>query len=221
VCKNVNNAKYFSKINQSVYFCIMKKSEQTRQIIIKKSAGVFNQKGFAGTSMSDIMEVTGLTKGGLYGNFKNKNEIAKAAFDYAVDFIWEEIGRRTNAIDNSLDKLKAVVYFYKEHLFNPPVKGGCPILKTGAMLENLPLEMRAGVKKAITDWERAIVKTLEKGKEKNEVRKEVNSEDFATLFLAILEGGMLLGRTLESIEPFKKTTRQLVLMIDELKPVKL
>ena len=196
----------------------MRKSEQTRQVIIQKSAGLFNQKGLAGTSMSDIMEATGLTKGGLYGNFKNKDEIAAAAFEYAVDFIWEEIGRRTKVIDHSLDKLKAVVYFYKEHLFNPPVKGGCPIMKTGAMSENLPIEMRAGVKRAITDWEEAIVKTLNRGKERNEVREDVNCEEFATLFVAILEGGMLLAQTLESVEPFKKTTRQLVLMIDNLKP---
>ena len=196
----------------------MKKSEVTKQVIIQKSAAVFNQKGFDGTSMNDIMEATGLTKGGLYGNFKNKDEIAAAAFEYAVDYIWAEIGRRTGVIDNSLDKLKAVVYFYKEHLFNPPIKGGCPILNTGVMTENVPGAMKEGVKQAILDWESAIVKTLEKGKKKGEVGTNTNSEEFATLFLATLEGGMLLSRITQSIEPFKKTTRQLVKMIDNLKP---
>ena len=195
----------------------MKKSEATKLIIIEKSASVFNQKGYAGTSMSDIVKATGLTKGGLYGNFKTKDEIAEAAFAYAVNYVWQEVSNRTRVIDNALDKLKAVVYFYKERLFDPPVEGGCPILKTAVMSENLPPQMQKDVQQTIEDWQNAIIKTLEKGKERGEVKSDVDSDEFATLFVAILEGGMLLARTARSIEPFKKTTRQLILMIDNLK----
>ncbi|RZK05397.1 MAG: TetR/AcrR family transcriptional regulator, partial [Flavobacterium sp.] len=45
----------------------MSKSEQTKQFIIEKAAPIFNKKGFAGTSMNDILEATGLAKGGVYG----------------------------------------------------------------------------------------------------------------------------------------------------------
>ena len=195
----------------------MKKSDLTKQNIIQKSASIFNQKGYAGTSMSDIVEATGLTKGGLYGNFKNKDEIAEAAFRFAVNRVWGEVSNRTRVIDNSLDKLKAVVYFYNERLFTPPVEGGCPILKTAVMAETIPSGMRKGVRSAIENWQNAIVKTLEKGKERREVNPEVDSEEFATLFVAILEGGMLLARTAGSFEPFKKTSRQLIKMIDGLR----
>ena len=59
----------------------MTKSERTRQFIIERSAALFNRKGYAGTSLNDIIEVTGLSKGGIYGNFKKgKEEIAVAAF---------------------------------------------------------------------------------------------------------------------------------------------
>ena len=49
---------------------MMTKAEKTKQYIIEKTAPVFNRKGFAGTSMNDIVEVTGLTKGSIYGNFE-------------------------------------------------------------------------------------------------------------------------------------------------------
>jgi len=70
-----------------------KKSDRTRALIVEKSASLFNRKGFHGTSLSDIMEATGLTKGGIYGNFKReglnkkgvKEEIALAAFEYNVN----------------------------------------------------------------------------------------------------------------------------------------
>jgi len=98
----------------------MGKSEETRRHIIEKAAVLFNQKGFHGTSIRDIMDATGLTKGGIYGNFKKegadkkgvKEEIALAAFKYAVAAVGNEIRTRTSVIDNSIDKLKTVVYFY-------------------------------------------------------------------------------------------------------------
>ena len=62
----------------------MKKAERTRQSIIEKTAVLFNTKGFEGTTLQDLTACTGLTKGALYGNFKDKEEIATEAFRYAV-----------------------------------------------------------------------------------------------------------------------------------------
>jgi AcrR family transcriptional regulator len=50
------------------------KSELTSEFIIKTVASVFNKKGYSGTSMADITNATGLTKGAIYGNFKDKND---------------------------------------------------------------------------------------------------------------------------------------------------
>jgi TetR/AcrR family transcriptional repressor of nem operon len=58
------------------------KSDRTRQFIIGSTANLFNMKGYAGTSLSDITGAFGLTKGSIYGNFANKEEVALAVFDY-------------------------------------------------------------------------------------------------------------------------------------------
>ena len=57
------------------------KAQRTAQFIIEKAAPLFNTRGYAGTSMNDITRATGLTKGAIYGNFDNKEEIAIAAFN--------------------------------------------------------------------------------------------------------------------------------------------
>ncbi len=44
----------------------MRKGEQTRQEIIRKAAPIFNQKGYSGAALSDLMRATGLKKGGIY-----------------------------------------------------------------------------------------------------------------------------------------------------------
>ncbi|HMR44942.1 MAG TPA: TetR family transcriptional regulator [Saprospiraceae bacterium] len=195
----------------------MTKSEKTRRMILEKAAALFNQKGIAGTSMNDIMEATGLTKGGLYGNFESKDKIAEAAFDYAVESVWREVSVRTKLIEHTLDKLKAVVYFYKERVFTPPVEGGCPIMNTAVEADNNHPALQKKVKEALDFWRYKIKISLEKGKEKGEVKPEIDSEEFATLFIATLEGGILLARSYNQIEPFNITSRHLINMIEQLR----
>lgn len=203
----------------------MKKSEKTRKLIVEKSASLFNQKGFAGTSIQDIMAATGLTKGGIYGNFKKeggdkkgvKEEIALAAFQYAVKVVNEEVRKRTFVIENSIDKLKAVVYFYKERVMSPPVEGGCPLLNTSIDADDTNPALQKKVVKSIEYWQERIVKTLEKGKEEGEVREDVNAQDFSTLFIGTLEGGILMSRIFKDKHQFDIMADQLIKLIDDLK----
>lgn len=43
----------------------MNKAQRTRQFIVEKTAPIFNVKGYAGTSLADMTEATGLTKGSV------------------------------------------------------------------------------------------------------------------------------------------------------------
>jgi hypothetical protein len=47
----------------------VRKGEQTRQEIIRKAAPIFNQKGYEGAALSDLMRATGLEKGGICRHF--------------------------------------------------------------------------------------------------------------------------------------------------------
>ena len=65
-------------------FAPVTKADRTRQYIIEKTAPLFNSKGFDGTSLAELTEATGLTKGALYGNFRDKEELALEAFLYSI-----------------------------------------------------------------------------------------------------------------------------------------
>lgn len=188
-------------------------------MIIEQAASLFNQKGYSGTSLQDIMEATGLSKGGLYGHFRGgKEEIAKAAFDYAVRSVYAQVGSRTRPIENAVDKLKEVVLFYREHIFNPPVEGGCPIQNTSVEADdNLPV-LRGQVVAAIREWRARIVYTLEKGIARGEIRPDVACEEFATYFIGCIEGGILLARIQDERRPFDIMTRPLLAQLDQMRP---
>ncbi|MEL6922900.1 MAG: TetR/AcrR family transcriptional regulator [Bacteroidota bacterium] len=200
----------------------MKKSERTRQFIIQQSAVLFNQKGYDGTTLQNIIDATGLSKGAIYGNFKKegvdkkgvKMEIAVAAFDYAVLEINNIIGSRTRIIENTIDKLKTVVYFYKERILNPPIEGGCPILNTSIDADDNHPRLKKRVENALNEWRSRLVHTIQKGMKRGEIRKDINPGEFATQFIGTLEGGIMLARIHRDNEQFNIMARLLLQQIE-------
>ena len=201
------------------------KSQKTRQLIIEKAANLFNKKGFHGTSLADIMEETGLTKGGIYGNFKKdgvdkkgvKEEIALAAFEHSVKTIESEIAQRTHVINSTADKLKAVVFYYKERVLNYPIDGGCPLMNTAIDADDNVPNLLKRVKFRMEDWRSRIVHTVSKGIERGEFKKDVNPEDFATFYIGSIEGGILLARLFSENKKFEVMASALIEKIESLR----
>ena len=87
----------------------MRDGERTREHIIERAAALFNQQGFAGASMSDIMAATGLQKGGIYRHFGSKEQLALEAFDYAVARMADRFREALDGKENAVDRLGAVI----------------------------------------------------------------------------------------------------------------
>ena len=219
---------WFLKFDQLVYFCkkfeplskeAASKSERTRMFIVEQAATLFNQKGYAGTSMDDILQATGLSKGGVYGNFKSKEEIAIAAFDHAVRRVAQEIKACTKQHTNVLDKLRAVVHFYQKRILNPPIEGGCPILNTAVEVDDNNPVLRERVKNALDEWEQGIAYIIRRGIEAGEVRFDIDARAFAVRFIATLEGSILLTRLYKDMRYFDTMSEQLFEIIEQLQVI--
>ncbi len=172
----------------------MKKSERTQQRILGEAAQLFNRKGYAGTHIRDIMEATGLAKGGIYGNFQSKEEIELAAFEHAVKLVSGAIEQEIRHIESPLATLHAMFDFYERYVFSPPVEGGCPILNSAIEADDTSPALQARVVAALQRWERRIVRVVHQGIRRQEISAEVNAEEFAVLAIAIIEGGIMLAR---------------------------
>src|SRR6201997_708984 len=92
----------------------MRKGELTRERIIAQAAPLFNQKGFAGCSMQDVMEATGLEKGGLYRHFSGKEELAAEVFRYTVARAEKLRGEKLDPARGALDQLRFLVRRFVE-----------------------------------------------------------------------------------------------------------
>ena len=169
----------------------IKKSERTRQYIIEKSAPIFNRKGYSGTSLQDLMEATGLTKGGIYGNFRNKHEIAAEAFEYNSRYILDQVKASVLTQKSARAKLLAITAFYKNYIYQPHLSGGCPILNTAVEADDMHPELKEKVLKSLDYIHRSFVYIINEGIEREEFKEDLDPDKYATIFLSLIEGGIM------------------------------
>ncbi|HXO06358.1 MAG TPA: TetR/AcrR family transcriptional regulator [Candidatus Sulfotelmatobacter sp.] len=180
----------------------MTKGEQTRNEIVRKSAPLFNQKGYEGTSLSDLMAATGLQKGGIYRHFSSKEELATEAFDYS----WgKAVSGRLDGVaevPDCVNRLKKMIDNFVE-LRAGLVPGGCPLMNTAVEADDGNAALRARAKKALQNWTARLSKITLEGIKKQEINHGVDPLKLSQLIIGSLEGALLISRLQKNDEPLR------------------
>lgn len=169
------------------------KSERTRQFIIESTAEIFNKKGFEGTSLTDITKATGLTKGSVYGNFENKEEVAAAAFDYNWEMATRDISSQLGTATSAKEKLSIYAAAYKTMSQKILTKGGCPLLNTAVDVDDTNPLLRERVLKAFLKWKNSIAALIKKAIADGECKSDINPQLVAVSIIAMIEGGLMMA----------------------------
>ncbi len=165
--------------------------EQSRQLILQSAAKLFRQKGVADTSVSDIMKDAGLTHGGFYAHFKNKDDLIRHGYSAAMDISREEWFKETE-LHSPEENLFLLInrYLSKDHRDHP--ERGCPMPALLGELANLDLaqdEVEAAFRKSVKRAQPSVGSGCEQDKEAETIAH------FATMI-----GGILLSRSVSSPE---------------------
>jgi len=176
------------------------KAERTKQFIIEQSAPIFNSKGIAGTTIDDILGATKMAKGGIYGNFENKEAISIAS----VDFLFGKMSAKAYSVmsqeKTAVKKLFAFLDTRKNPLV-PFIEGGCPILNFGVDSDNTNPTVKKKVKAMIEASMAVLIDVLKQGIANGELSDKLNPDEYCLKLLVMLEGATLVSRVLDSIKP--------------------
>jgi TetR/AcrR family transcriptional regulator, transcriptional repressor for nem operon len=171
---------------------LMRKGQLTRERIIAEAATIFNMQGFAGSSMQDVMEATGLEKGGLYRHFSSKEELAAEAFRYALA---GAVRMRTEKLDRAhgaVDQLKSIVRRFVEAPSSVP--GGCPLMNTAVDADDGNPLLRELASQGFADWRERLAAVVRQGLERGEIRAGTEPRRVANTMIATLEGALMMSR---------------------------
>jgi TetR/AcrR family transcriptional repressor of nem operon len=170
----------------------MRKGDATRERIVAEAAPLFNQRGFAGCSMADVMEVTGLEKGGLYRHFSSKQELAEEVFRYSLALSVKTRTADLGHIEGAIEKLRYVVRRFVET--PSAVAGGCVLMNTAVDADDSNPELRALAKQGIGRWKKRLEKIVADGIAAGEVRADVEPRRIANAIVGGLEGALMISR---------------------------
>lgn len=177
----------------------LSKSERTSHYILEIVAPIFNKKGYVGTSMGVIEKATGLTKGAIYGNFKNKEELALAAFNYSLKKIMSPMNAKVRAEATAIGKLKAMTDYYRtSYRSHMNEMGGCTILNVGVDAHHQNPRLFERAKVVVEKLKSGIVDMLNQGKAEGTLREDFPTDIMASRIYSMMQGSIFMSMTLEN-----------------------
>lgn len=193
------------------------KSDRTRNFIIETASSIFNTKGYAGTSMSDLTDATGLTKGSIYGNFSSKEEVAIAVFDYNYQKIYLNIQEKIQQQGSYYDKLMVYAKVYDKFMQNLFPQGGCPILNTAVEADDTNNVLKERAAKAINKWKKNVQDLYLMGIAKGELNDSFEPEQLALSIIALIEGGVMISKVTNSQQNLDKILKTVEFLLQQVR----
>lgn len=172
----------------------MKNPDQTKKNIIKASSKLFNTKGYSGSSISAIMDATGLKKGGIYNHFSGKEEIALQAFDYAFKKVSRMIYKETMKSDNPIIRIQNMFEAFRKHVTDPPVEGGCPVMNTSIECDDTNQRLQEKVREAMSQWQNFVTNLIEDAQKTGKICLGSSSAEMTDFIISSLEGGIMMSK---------------------------
>ena len=190
------------------------KAEITTQYILETVAPVFNRYGYAATSMSELTKATKLTKGAIYGNFENKEQLALEAFNFNVRKVIGLVSEKIKAEPTPAKKLKAITDFYRNYHQLTKKFGGCPLLNVGvdSKFQNPALLKR--VREIMTKLQKSIATILQEGIDQKQFKENVNPDVISLRILSQIEGGAFITNLMDNENHMKDVMDQIDRMIE-------
>jgi TetR/AcrR family transcriptional repressor of nem operon len=165
--------------------------DEARAKILLATIKLLATKGYADMSMSDIMAESGISKGGIYWHFKNKDAIIEAAFVSLLDAQLAFIEAQMAGTDPAADKLRrifAIAHLLAEDGTPPPLDFFTVAARNPGLMEQ--------ARRYVHAYQERIAQVIQQGIDNGELAP-VDPQMSALNLLSILEGVLLIGLTVQ------------------------
>lgn len=187
----------------------MRKGERTRRAIVERAAPVFNTKGYYGTSMSELVRQTGLEKGGIYGHFSSKEEVAIASFEYTVGLQRDRFEASLEGKEGAVERLFAIVDVMGRMVEDAPIEGGCAVLNTAVESDDANPVLKQKAQLEMGDWLRLVGGITKAGMRSGEFSPEVDPREMSSVVVGTLEGALMLTKLCDDPEHMRRAVTHL------------
>jgi len=167
----------------------------TSEFILDKVAPIFNKQGYVGTSLSDITNATGLTKGAIYCNFSNKEDLALKSFQLNINLAITPLFKLIAAKEGCINKLYAITDYQRSYYDLVKDRGGCPMLRAGVDTKFINPLLFKTAQNLSQKFTTGLTNIISEGIINNEIQQNTDPVKYAKIILSLIEGSSLLAFT--------------------------
>lgn len=175
------------------------RSNSSRERILAAAEAIILQKGFAGTTIEEIIDKAAITKGGFFYHFPGKTELARALIDRYIASdteVFTSLSERADSL--SEDPLQRALLFL--NLFAEMVAGmtdvhpGCLAAAFTYETSQFDDAIRERIREGMQEWRTMIAKRLQDIMAKYPAKMDVSIDSLADMFTSSVEGGILMAK---------------------------
>src|SRR5437868_6033482 len=186
----------------------MSKPSGTRDRLIESARYLFWERGFAGTSMADLLTHAGVNSGSFYHFFESKEALLRAVLEIYLGALRPMVVDPAFArAEEPVARIFAILEGYRERILQTECKYGCPLGRLALEIDPENRPAHALIAANFQGWIGAVRECIEQIQDG--LPQGTDSEALATYVLAVMEGGVMLSRSYASVEPFDRSIAQL------------
>jgi AcrR family transcriptional regulator len=180
----------------------------TRDRIIESARYLFWEKGFAGTSMSDLLAHAGVNSGSFYHFFESKEGLLRAVLETYIDALRPMVV--DPAFAQSADpvaRIFAILAGYRDRIVSTNCSYGCPLGRLALEIDPENRPAHDLIARNFRGWIGAVRECVDNLRDF--LPGETDPDALSTYVLVVMEGGVMLSRSYGSVEPFDCAVAQL------------
>jgi len=183
-------------------------ASSTRERLIAAALELFAEKGYASTSIADILHKARANAGSFYYSFPAKQDLLLTVLDRYVELLRPVLLAPTwEGITDPIERVFALLGRYRVYLVDTECLYGCPIGSLALELHEPDPVVREKLALNFDRWVAAVEECLlEAG---GRLPRDVNRTDLARFILTTMEGGVMQSRTHRTTEAFDASVRML------------
>jgi TetR/AcrR family transcriptional regulator, transcriptional repressor for nem operon len=186
----------------------MPRTSDTRNRLIASARYLFWERGFAGTSMSDLLAHAEVNSGSFYHFFESKEALLRAVLEGYIHALRPMVVEPAFATtDDPIARIFAILAGYRERILQTECRYGCPLGRLALEIDPENRPAHSLIAQNFQGWITAVRQCLEEAK--NRLPADTELDALATYVLAVMEGGVMISRSYGAIEPFDRTVAAL------------
>lgn len=179
------------------------RNEETKNKLLDTAARLFHEQGFSATGVATILREAGVNSGSLYHFFSSKEALLKGVLDRYVDLlhpvVLDPVAEKTT---DPVERIFALLEAYRQGLETTGCRQGCPIGNLALEVSDSCPAVRPKIDRNFRNWSKCVGAWLEKAVDR--FPDDTDLEKLADFILVVMEGGIMLSRARDSVEPFDR-----------------